>query len=324
MPENFEQVRNTHLPYLNNSLGAVYRRTGRLDLARQHLDRQIQLGGDVAGAYSNLAQLYYAAKQYSELKEIAAGHEARNSIPRDIRRFLALREGRYVDYVREAMAFRGATAYGLLGAALVLGVWFIYLQQIDGFEPKRLLYSGIVLTGGMIFSCFLVPLYDAFELHRDGTYLNDLLYYVLAVGLIEETLKVLPVLLVVGLTRAIDQPVDYIIYGSISALGFAFMENLLPGAEWRPGIISTRALGAVILHITQTSLIMYGLFYYSRYRAKKKPVRYFLLAFGAACILHGLFDFSAARGWGASGSNNDLLHPPVRNLYQRRPEPVPA
>ena len=143
-----------NLPYLNNSLGAVYRRTGRLDLARQHLDRQIQLGGNVAGAYSNLAQLYYAAKQYSELKEIAAGPEARNSIPRDIRRFLALREGRYVDYVREAMAFRGATAYGLLGAALVLGVWFIYLQQIDGFEPKRLLYSGIILAGGMIFSCF--------------------------------------------------------------------------------------------------------------------------------------------------------------------------
>jgi hypothetical protein len=75
------------------------------------------------------------------------------------------------------------------------------------------------------------------------------------------------------------------------------MENLLPGAEWRPGIISTRVLGAVILHMTETSLIMYGLFY-SRYRAKKKPLRYFLLAFGAACVLHGFFDFSAARGWG--------------------------
>ena len=137
-------------------------------------------------------------------------------------------------------------------------------------------------------------------MHPNGTYLNDLLYYVLAVGLIEESLKVLPVLLVVGLTRAIDQPVDYIIYGSISALGFAFMENLLPGAEWRPGIISSRALGGVILHMTVTSLIMYGLFY-SRYRVKKKPLRYFLLAFGAACVLHGFFDFSAARGWGVLG-----------------------
>jgi protease PrsW len=298
--ENFQQVKNAQLPRLNNSLGSVYRRTGRLDLAKQHLDREIQLGGNVAGAYSNLAQLYYTTKQYSALKEIAAGPETRNFVPMEIRRFLALRDGRYMDYVREALAFRGATAYGLLGAALTLGVWLIYFQQIDGFEPKRVWYSGIIVAGGMIFSCFSVSLYDAFAfgLHPNNTYQKDLLYYVLVVGLIEESLKVLPVLLVLWLTRAIDRPVDYIISGSISALGFAFMENLLPGAEWRPGTISTRALGAVILHMTETSLIMYGLFY-GRSRVKKKPLGYFLLAFGAACALHGFFDFSAAKGWGA-------------------------
>jgi RsiW-degrading membrane proteinase PrsW (M82 family) len=297
--ENFQKVRNTQLPNLNTSLGAVYRRTGRLDLAKQYLDREIQLGGNVAGAYSNLAQLYYATRQYSELKEIATRPEARNSIPMDIRRFLALRERRYADYIREALAFRGATAYGLLGALLILGAWFVYLQQIEVFEPKRLWYSGIILAGGMIFSCFTLPLYDAFAFgfQLNGTYLNDLLYYVLVVGLIEEALKVLPVLLVIRLTHAIDQPVDYIIYGSISALGFAFMENLLPASEWRLGAISTRGLGAVVLHMTQTSLIMYGLFY-SRYRVKQKLLQYFLLGLGAACALHGTFDFSAAKGWG--------------------------
>jgi RsiW-degrading membrane proteinase PrsW (M82 family) len=298
--DNFQQVKNTQLPRLNNSLGSVYRRMGRLDLAEQHLDREIQLGGNVAGAYSNLAQLYYATKQYSELKKIAASPETRNFVPMEIRRFLALREGRYVDYVREALAFRGATAYGLLGAVLMLGAWFVYLQQIDGFEPKRLRYSGLILAGGMIFSCFSVLLYDAFAfgLHPNDTYQKDLLYYVLVVGLIEESLKVLPVLLVLWLTPAIDRPVDYIIYGSVSALGFAVMENLLPGAEWRPGTISTRALGAVILHMMETSLIMYGLFY-ARYRVKEKPLQYFLLAFGAACVIHGFSDFSAAKGWGA-------------------------
>jgi protease PrsW len=298
--KNFQQVKNTQLPRLNSSLGSIYRRMGRLDLAEQHLDREIQIGGNVAGAYSNLAQLYYATKQYSELKEIAAGPETRNFVPVEIRRFLALREGRYVDYVRGALAFRRATAYGLLGAVLMLGVWFIYFQQIDGFEPKRLWYSAVIVAGGMIFSCFSVPLYDAFAfgLHPNDTYQKGLLYYVLVVGLIEESLKVLPVLLVLWLTRAIDRPVDYIIYGSISALGFAFIENLLPGAEWRPGTISARVLGAVILHMAETSLIMYGLFY-SRYRVKKKPLWYFLLAFVAACALHGFFDFSAARGWGA-------------------------
>ena len=296
--ENFQQVKNTQLPRLNNSLGSVYRRMGRLDLAKQYLDREIQLGGNVAGTYWNLAQLYYATKQYSKLEGIAGGPETKNFVPTEIRRSLALRETRYVDYMREALAFRGATAYGLLGAVLTLGVWFVYLQWIDGLKPKRLRYSGIILAGGMIFSCFSAPLYDAFAvgLHPDGRYQKDLLYYIFVVGLIEETLKVLPVLLVLWLTRAIDQPVDYFIYGSVSALGFAFMENLLPGAAWRPGAISTRALGSVILHMTETSLIMYGLFY-SRYRVKKKPLRYFLLTFGSACVLHGFFDFSAAKSW---------------------------
>ena len=297
--ENFERVRNTQLSYLNNSLGAVYRRTGHFDLAKQHLDREIQLGGNVRGAYSNLAQLYYATKQYSELKKIAARPEARNAIPSDIRRFVALREKRYTEYVREASVFRGVTGYGLLGALLTLVPWFVYLQQIDGFEPKRFWHSGIVLAGEMFFSCFSVPLYDvfafAFGLRLNGTYLNDLAYYVFVVGLIEEALKVVPVLLVMRLTDSIDKPLDYIIYGSISALGFAFMENLLPGSEWRPEMISTRALR--VGHMTYTSLIMYGLFY-ARYRVQKKPLPYFFLAFGGACALHGIYDFLTLKGWG--------------------------
>jgi RsiW-degrading membrane proteinase PrsW (M82 family) len=298
--ENFRRVRNTQLPYLNSSLAAVYCKMGRFDLAKQHLDREIQLGGNVAGAYSNLAQLYYARKQYSELKKIAARPETRKTIPSDIRRFLALREGRYTEYVQEASVFRAVTGYGLLGAVLTLGAWFAYFQRIDGFEPKRFWHSGIVLAGGMIFSCFLVPLYDAFEFafgfRRNGTYLNDLAYYVFVVGLIEEALKVVPVLLIMRLTGSIDKPIDYIIYGSISALGFAFMENLLPGSEWRPDIISTRALLAVVGHMTYTSLIMYGLFY-ARYRARENPLRYFLVAFGAACALHGIYDFLALKNW---------------------------
>ena len=300
--ENFQKVRNTQLPYLNNSLGAVYRRTGRLDLAKQYFHREIQVGGNVAGAYSGLAQIFYATKQYSDLKQIAARAEAKNSFPPRIRRFLALREGRYADYVWEASVFRRVTAYGLLGVVLILGTWFVYLQQIEGFEPKRLGYTVIVLAGGMIFCCFVVPLYDAFAFgsRANGTDQKDLLYYVLVVGLIEEALKIIPVLLVMWLTRAIDEPLDYIIYGSISALGFAFMENLLPGYEWRLGAISSRALGAVVLHMTFTSLIMYGLFY-SRYRAQKKPLQYFLLAFGAACVLHGILDFSVDRGWSILG-----------------------
>jgi hypothetical protein len=45
---------------------------------------------------------------------------------------------------------------------------------------------------------------------------------------------------------------------------------------------------------------MYGLFY-SRYAVKKKPLPYFLVAFGAASALHGISDFLAVKGWGIVG-----------------------
>ena len=299
--ENFQQVRNRDLPYLNASLGSLYRRMGLINLAKIHLNREIQLRGNVAGAYANLAELLYITKQYDELSELAARPEARNSIPHVIQRYLALREGRYADYIREALAFRTVMAYGLLGALLIVSTWFVYLQQIDVFEPERFLWSGGTLVGGMIFACFALPLYDLFDFalgfHFNGTPLNDLIFFILGVGLIEETLKIVPVLLFLRFSGAIDESVDYIIYGSLSALGFAFMENLLPSYEWRVGAISTRAFGAVILHMTLTSLVMYGLFY-SRYRVKKNHVPYFVLAFGTAWVLHGVYDFLLIKGWG--------------------------
>src|SRR5262249_29145172 len=111
--ENFQKVRNRDLPYLNASLGSLYRRMGLVDLAKIHLNREIQLKGDLTGAYANLAQLLYATKEFTELKAIAARPEARNAIPKGILRYLALREGSYGDYIRETVAFRTVSAYGL-------------------------------------------------------------------------------------------------------------------------------------------------------------------------------------------------------------------
>src|SRR5262249_10950404 len=100
--ENFEQVHNRKLPYLNASLGSLYRRTGRFDLAKEHLYQEIQLRGNVAGAVTNLAELLYVTKQYDELEAITFAVGIKQLIPPTIRRFLALRQARYADYLSEA------------------------------------------------------------------------------------------------------------------------------------------------------------------------------------------------------------------------------
>ncbi len=297
----FQRVKNDSLPYLNKSLGAAYEATGRLDEAEAHYRREIALSADVGGAYSNLAALLQHEKRTDELRELALNPDVRKHIPKRVLRYLALSQANGHDYVSEMLLLRSFNWMGFTGALLILCAWFFYLKQIDVFEPEPISFTVLMLTAGMLFSLLATPLYDILDFYLDfrltGNSSHDLLFCIFGIGLLEESVKILPVLLMLRFTRTINESVDYLIYGSLSGLGFAFMENLLYFNHDGLAHISARALSAVVLHMTLTSLVMYGLFY-SRYRKKPYPVLYFLLTFGAACVVHGVYDFwLLAKGW---------------------------
>jgi hypothetical protein len=101
--------------------------------------------------------------------------------------------------------------------------------------------------------------------------------------------KIIPPLLVLRFAGVINESVDYIIYGSVSALGFAFMENLLYFDP--PGYVSitARAITAVPFHMVLTSIAMYGL---ARFQARgRNRWKLFARNFAVACVVHGLYDF---------------------------------
>jgi len=129
-----------------------------------------------------------------------------------------------------------------------------------------------------------------FQFDLKERWVPDLVYCVFGIGLFEETAKMIPFLLVLWLTREINESIDYIIYASVSALGFAFAENLVYFNESGLAIMETRSLMSVLLHMVDSALVAYGLFL-ARYRSRGNPVFYFLLFFFLACLLHGLFDF---------------------------------
>jgi RsiW-degrading membrane proteinase PrsW (M82 family) len=91
--------------------------------------------------------------------------------------------------------------------------------------------------------------------------------------------------------KNVNEPVDYLIYGAASALGFAFMENLLYFAEIRNGIIHGRAYMSVIGHMAFTSIVAYA-FVVSIYKQKRKNALWYNLprAFLLAAIVHGVYD----------------------------------
>lgn len=287
-------VHNQHLPFLNNTIGVNHLNSGRYDQAKEYFYKEIDSNGYLAGAFGNLSWLLYTSKEFDELNSLLSDDQAQKFIPASLKRHLYFQNGDLVSYLQETMRLDYIQLPGLISAFLISLAWFIYLRRLDIFEPEKIRCLLTVLLMGMLFSMLCAVLYDTFEyglgFGLNGDRLNDLLFCIFGIGLIEETVKIVPFLIFLRFTDDVNESVDYIIYASISALGFAFMENLLYFQDLGVSHISGRAFSAVLLHMTLTSIVAYGLFY-SRYKNKNKDWSYFVIAFASACVIHGLYDY---------------------------------
>jgi hypothetical protein len=119
---------------------------------------------------------------------------------------------------------------------------------------------------------------------------NDALYCIFGIGVIEELVKIIPFLLLLRFTKVIKEPIDYIMYASLAALGFSFVENFLYFQDGSLNIIHSRALTASISHMIDSSIIAYGLIL-AKFKYKKSQVLFFFLFFFIAAFAHGFYDF---------------------------------
>ncbi len=292
----FTQVSNDKLKYLNNSIGRVYSGIKDFDKAEKYYYKAIETGGNVEGAYSNLINLYYSQQRLDNLYTLLKDSNARKYFPSHLKRYMFLSKYNLIGYFGSVFSYtyKNQNLIGFLGALLVMLCWLFYLRRIDIYEPEKWKHILLIFVLGVIFSEFtfllsdLNSMFTGFKLN--GGVLNDLFYCIIGIGAIEELVKILPVILILKYTKAINEPVDYLIYGSISALGFAFAENLLYFNSYGPHIIMGRALTAVVFHMFLTSLAAYGLML-NKYKSSKGFLTDFLKYFILAAIIHGLYDF---------------------------------
>lgn len=291
----FEKIQNRDLPYLNNSLGYIYLVLADSERAEAAFRREIELDGFRAGAWGNLARLYYLNEDFEALDRMLADPDVRTHIPGQIRRIAAMKTGRIGSYIFDSMRIDYITLCGLAAAVIVMALWFGYMRGLDVFEPEPM--PALVLTLGMAmaFSTLCVIWYDIFDvvfgLRLGDGLARDLIYCIVAIGLIEESLKIIPFLLMLRFSRQIDESLDYIIYASTAALGFAFMENLLYFQDPGLGGIVSRTFSAVLMHISLTTIAAYGLFYAKYKKQGRNRWIYFAFSFTAAVVIHGVYDF---------------------------------
>ena len=174
--------------------------------------------------------------------------------------------------------------------------WLLYHYYRDRYRPEPLLLLLSTYVAGIAagFLCL-----RAFErLNRlgldagpeDGGW-QFLLYCVIGIGLLEETAKLAPVWLVCARWREFDEPVDGIVYASVSALGFASFENykymeFLEGAP-----MLARAAASPLTHAVFSSIWGYAL---GRARHDGTPVwRAVIPALALSALAHGVYDFVA-------------------------------
>ncbi|RDV24088.1 protease PrsW [Alteromonas aestuariivivens] len=298
--DSYLRVQNQELKYLNNSIGYVYMTKHNYEDAEVYFQTEINVNGNVSGAYSNLAKVYQHTDQSDKFATLLSNPDAKPYISDTVIRHFLYEDGDF-RYTKYAFQIGDFTTTGLVGAILILLSWLVFLLWIDVYEKEKLRHVFIAVVLGCGFSMLCTPLYDFYHLTlgwaRNGNYLNDLLYCIFAIGVVEETVKILPFLILLRFKHIINESMDYIVYASITALGFAFMENLLYFHESGLENILSRSLSASVLHMTLTSFVAYGLMY-AKYKGSGANWVYFLGSFSAACVIHGLYDFwILSDGW---------------------------
>lgn len=180
----------------------------------------------------------------------------------------------------------------LLGGFLpaLFWLWFWLREDKARPEPKALIISSFI--AGILIVPLVLPL-QKFALER---FSGDNLIFVWVI--IEEVLKYSAALIVVLWNKAVDEPIDCIIYMITIALGFSALENalfiftpLIDGqflSSFMTG--NFRFIGATLLHILASGTVgaAMALAFYKRSAVR---IIYATVGLFIAIILHALFNF---------------------------------
>ncbi|MFA7272636.1 MAG: PrsW family intramembrane metalloprotease [Crocinitomicaceae bacterium] len=187
-------------------------------------------------------------------------------------------------------------AFYIVVALFIAWIWVDYFRLIDIFEKNNLGYVLLIFLLGAA-SVGIVLLIQNFILdpsgwELNGGFLNQFAYSVFGIGLVEEVAKLTPFLLFHQFFKKhLREPIDYIAFICVSALGFSAAENVLYFQTHGAGIISSRAILCSISHMFDSAIVAYS-FVLVRFHPefKSKPLIIFVGLLLAA-LAHGIYDF---------------------------------
>jgi protease PrsW len=292
----YRQVSNRKMKWLNLATGKAYLELMKEEQAERYFRKEIQSGGDLPGAVSGLLAIYIRQNQDDKLQALKEDPQLAPFIELKYQRKLALKYGQVSTYLRHTFfsPMERLSAEAVLCALLICAVWLTYLRRIDIFAEEPFYLPLAMLTAGAVSALVSLIFSDSLNallpLSMGQGWAKDLAYSIFYIGLVEETVKILPVLLILPLARRPREPFDLVFFASLSALGFATLENALYFSRHGIGITASRFVFSTIMHMSMTGIAVYA---YARARMvlPKRIIPALLSGLAAGAIVHGLFDF---------------------------------
>ena len=199
-----------------------------------------------------------------------------------------------VNHLSDRFLEKNIAVFSVLTSFFISVVWLIYIYRLDIFNKEKKRYILLIIFLASVLTSFAeIPYHFIHSLGFTDAKnpIDSFIYSVFGIGLIEETVKFIPLLIILWFTKAIDEPYDYILYASASALGFSFVENAMYLSQHGLEIISARALYATVAHMTFSSMIAYGLFLIKFKQTRFPAIIIFPLFYFLAIFSHGFYDF---------------------------------
>lgn len=169
------------------------------------------------------------------------------------------------------------------------GLWVWFFARNDRHpEPLSMLIRTFLIGTASVVPAALLERPLRPLLGMPTPFAFNIVLALLAIGFIEEGVKLLATYIAAFRSPQFDEVGDGIVYAITAALGFAAIENLFYTATYGLGVAVIRAVLTSLAHASFTGV--FG-FWLGAYRLGKVPVGGVWRGLALAAVLHALYDY---------------------------------
>lgn len=189
-----------------------------------------------------------------------------------------------------------------LAAMMMSTVWAAYLRKTNIYRPEKWIWIVLaVAVGGLtVIPPLTINLPEFYFTAEKNAFPDRAMFYIWNIGFMEEISKLSGFLLlwIVFRRKLFTEPPNYILLGSMVALGFATVENYIYFEQYGVQIVYLRGMMSTFSHMAGTAIVV-SFFYFGQKRGWAWCILYTMGGLLVSSLEHGLFDtfFSYKQGW---------------------------